>query len=521
MNALTIVFAQPWAERLGWTLLHFLWQGTAMAVVAAAIRVLLGSAHSRHILACLTLAAMAAAPVVTFGWLGTGGAPSAQPVAAIWDHPAAPGQAAVASSSVQGALPWLVMAWFGGVAVFSARLIGGWLSAARMRYSGARPAPAKWQETLERLARRMRVSRPVQLLVSAHVETPAVVGWLRPVVLAPLGALTGLPTEHVEALLAHELAHITRNDYLINLLQGIAEAVLFYHPAVWWVSRQIRTERELCCDDLAVAASDVLTYARALADLETCRPSRVRAAIAADGGSLLHRIARLLEPSRPAGHTMPGPGAAWALSLLLLLGMGTVAIRGARAEYAPQSGYPTVDRSTIWLDTVKQGDIPILVRGLGILTSPTTVEIKVAETQMKDVKVGQTAKVGFQKSSVTAQGQVTQIRPGAQNGTVTVDVQVHGVPPEQAQALAVVDCTIQIGGLTNVVYVGRPVFHRADTESTVFRIEPDGKQAVRVKVLFGKPSVNLIEIRSGLEPGDQVILSDMSKYDGQDRIYLK
>jgi beta-lactamase regulating signal transducer with metallopeptidase domain len=86
----------------------------------------------------------------------------------------------------------------------------------------------------------------VQLLVSPLVEVPTVVGWLRPVILAPVGALTGLSPDHVEALLAHELAHIRRCDYLVNMLQSVAEALLFYHPAVWWISGEIRAERELC-----------------------------------------------------------------------------------------------------------------------------------------------------------------------------------------------------------------------------------------------------------------------------------
>jgi len=106
----------------------------------------------------------------------------------------------------------------------------------------------------------------VRLLISALVQVPTVIGWLRPVVLVPVGALSGLPAEYLEALLLHELAHVRRHDYLVNILQSVAEALLFYHPAVWWVSGHIRAERELCCDDVAVAVSgDALTYARALA----------------------------------------------------------------------------------------------------------------------------------------------------------------------------------------------------------------------------------------------------------------
>src|SRR5947207_1326915 len=178
-----------------------------------------------------------------------------------------------------------------------------------MRSAQVRPAPPEWQQALRHLGARIGISRPVRLLVSAVVQVPTVVGWIRPVVLMPIGALTGLPSEQVEALLLHELTHIRRHDYLVNILQGIAEALLFYHPAVWWVSGHIRTERELCCDDLAVSVSgDALTYARALAQLESYRPAHFGATVAANGGSLSDRIARLLGHSRPAIGAGLGPG---------------------------------------------------------------------------------------------------------------------------------------------------------------------------------------------------------------------
>jgi len=190
------------------------------------------------------------------------------------------------------------------------RLAGGWVVAARMRSMLVRRAPPEWQETLRQLGAQIGLSRPVRLLVSALVQVPTVVGWLRPVVLVPVGALGGLPAEHLEALLLHELAHIRRHDYLINILQNVAESLLFYHPAVWWVSGHIRAEREQCCDDVAVSISgDALTYARALTQLESCRPAHTGAlagmssAIAANGGSLANRTqgcwANLGQPSAP------------------------------------------------------------------------------------------------------------------------------------------------------------------------------------------------------------------------------
>ena len=149
----------------------------------------------------------------------------------------------------------------------------------------------------------------------------------------PVEAMVGLPLDQLQSLLAHELAHIRRNDYLVNILQSLAEAMLFYHPAVWWVSGQIRAERELCCDDLAVEASgDVLTYATALAALETFRRARLKAAMAADGGSLLGRIRRLAGEADAPSHSFAGAGAALALALLWLAGAGAVAMHASQPQ---------------------------------------------------------------------------------------------------------------------------------------------------------------------------------------------
>jgi len=327
MNAIEILSLQPWVGRLGWTLVHFLWQGSSIAVLYLAIRRGIAgkaSPNTRYLLACGVLVAMMAAPLVTWGLLGSsesssytahriGRLPPAAAATSIGATTVVTLPAAV-RDTVFGArqalfLPWVVVLWLTGAAAFWVRLAGGWVMARRMRSTLVRQAPPEWQEVLRNLGLRIGLSRPVQLLVSAMAQAPMVVGWLRPVVLVPVGALGGLPAEQLEALLLHELAHIRRHDYLVNILQSAAEALLFYHPAVWWVSGHIRAERELCCDDVAVSASgDALTYARALVQLESCRPAHVGAAVAASGGSLPDRIARLLGQARPAVRSGVGPG---------------------------------------------------------------------------------------------------------------------------------------------------------------------------------------------------------------------
>ena len=164
------------------------------------------------------------------------------------------------------------------------------------------------------------------------------------------------------------------------------------------LSGQIRVEREHCCDDLAVAASgDVLTYARALAELESARPAHFKAALAANDGSLVHRIRRLIDP---AAHAPSRPGAAWVLSVLLLGAIGGVAMRAAQPA--------SVARDSIWLDTVKLGDMVLGVRALGVLTSAHTAEMRVAETQMKDIAAGQPFTIRFQGHRETVTGILTR-----------------------------------------------------------------------------------------------------------------
>ena len=235
------------------------------------------------------------------------------------------------------------MIWLAGAFAFSVRLMGGWFVAVRLRTMLVRPAPEEWRRAFDNLKARLGVSGPVRLLVSPLVQVPTVVGWLRPIVLAPLGALSGLPTEHMEALLIHELAHIRRRDYLVNILQSIVETLLFYHPAVWWVSGHIRAERELCCDDVAVALSgDALTYARALAELESFRPEHLNPAVAANGGSLADRIGRLLGQSRLVSGMLTGPEAMASALLLIvtaygLLGQSTPVTRFEVASVKPNT----------------------------------------------------------------------------------------------------------------------------------------------------------------------------------------
>jgi len=300
MTGIDVLLHQPAAQAVGWALLHFVWQGTIIgALTAIALLALRGSAADvRYVVSAIGLALMLTLPVVTGvqTWSASRVASAApnvtsapvrhvnEPAAArvTTDAPAATGQpgssfgpvlnvepgSADVGAQLEPLLPLLIGVWLAGVIFLSLRLLSGWLWIQRLRTHGAVGAGESWQRMATRLSRRLHIARTITLLESTLVDVPTVIGWVKPVVLLPATALSGLSASQLEAILAHELAHIRRHDYLVNLLQTLVETLLFYHPAVWWLSGRIRAEREHCCDDLAVSlCGDPIAYASALADL--------------------------------------------------------------------------------------------------------------------------------------------------------------------------------------------------------------------------------------------------------------
>jgi HlyD family secretion protein len=181
---------------------------------------------------------------------------------------------------------------------------------------------------------------------------------------------------------------------------------------------------------------------------------------------------------------------------------------------------PVVSKASIWTDTVKRGEMLKQVRGLGEITDSQSAALRIAETQVKEIQAGQEVSIDAgQKSLLT--GKVTQVGSSASNGVVTVDVGLNAPLPQGAAPGREVDGIILIGKLTQVTYVGRPVFGTANSEATLFKLDAGGMHATRVKVRFGRSSVNTVEVVEGLQPGDNIILSDMSAYAGQTRIRLQ
>ncbi len=359
MIAFQKVLSSEWVQHWGWTLVHSLWQMTIIAVFAAFVLGCLHrrSANLRYVVACVTLAAMFLSLPVTYcvtskaadralllastptnvslrlmepsvGATTTAGDSRPVAVAALPD-PSPAGAESHRSSSLPDlatrlfapCIPWTVFLWWIGVMGLSTRRLGGYVAAARLRYVGVMPAPESLAQSFRELRERLAVTQSVRLVQSILVEVPVAIGWVRPAILVPVGMLTGLSAHEIDAILAHELAHARRCDFLVNLLQTVAETLLFYHPAVWWVSRRIRIEREHCCDDMAVVVcGSNVDYAKALIAIEKSRSAPEWAMAATGGkraGATLGRVRRILGvPASNQRHAVDWAGGVILLALV-------------------------------------------------------------------------------------------------------------------------------------------------------------------------------------------------------------
>jgi beta-lactamase regulating signal transducer with metallopeptidase domain len=321
-------------------LIQFVWQGLAVALLLFGTQFVLRkrSAQSRYLAACAALAIMAVLPVVTallhYRSAGTG---TSQPGA-----------------------DWTLPVWAAGVAIFSLRPVWSLTRIYALRRRGT--APEAWISELGvSIAKRTGLTRAFRILISTISETPAVIGWLRPVILLPAATIAGLTVEQLETVLAHEIAHIRRHDYLVNLLQVLVETLLFYHPAVWWVSFCIRRERELCCDDEVVRfAGDALCYARALTTLERLRSATPALAMGGAGGELSYRIRRLVGDAPAQRERWP---AIFAAALALLC--ATACARWARTP-------EVTDAVTVEVTADERG----VVTGARVLSGPADLRAR-------------------------------------------------------------------------------------------------------------------------------------------------
>jgi len=292
---------------LGWTLVHFVWQGALIGCVTAVLLVALRNARPerRYAVACTALLLCVAWPAADLVLtLRDGRDIQAARLLSLTQAPAAVMRNATDMFAwLEAHLAWIVGAWTVCVAVLGARMVLGlaWIGRAAPDHAATCADERAWRARLSRLANRCGIDRHVRLRIVDDLASPVTAGWWRPVVLVPAALVTGMPAQLLEALLAHELGHVHRHDYLVNLAQNVIEALLFYHPAVWWISRRIRQEREQIADDFAAdRLGEPRRLARALSELERLQFSHHHLAQAATGGDLMARIRRLVRPDPQA-----------------------------------------------------------------------------------------------------------------------------------------------------------------------------------------------------------------------------
>ncbi len=372
----------PVIQILGWALIHALWQDSLLVLLAALGGLFLRD-QTRHRVHGLALGLCLLVPLAT-AWYVHRPAP-VEPGLGLMDlhslEMAAtnlPQMAAVSmplwgrwEAYVEPRLPILVLVWAVGASLMALRLGGGYALSLRWKRQGT-PVPVEWQRNLEALARRLGIRRPVRLLLTERGSTPMVLGFWKPVVLFPVAVFANLPADYLEALLAHELAHVRRRDFLGNLFQGVVETLLFFHPAVWWLSGRIRAEREELADQLAARnlgePRRLALALNALDDLQPALPQHPFPVLAARGGHLRTRIQRLLSPR-------PSARAHGSLLTLLLVPCTVLALRAASPAPSP---IPVPAGAVAHLDALaaQEGVDPQLLRSMAWVESGFDPSVK-------------------------------------------------------------------------------------------------------------------------------------------------
>jgi len=342
----------------GLTLGHFLWEGLALALLLFCAMRFCRRPQTRYVLAVFTLGAMLIAPFLTFSVLSqtpqtlvrTVTIPGSKQNFEALQLLVANAQTSDNPLASANWPTWCACIWLAGVLVFSIRTLGGWIVLARFRRKGTRSFPAQLLEKCRVFERRLGLQRRINYLQSGVIDNPSVAGWLRPLVLMPMSAISGLSSEQLEAVIVHELAHIKRLDGLVNLFQIAAETLLFYHPAIWWTNRVIRNERENCCDDISVqTCGNATEYAKALTLLESARATPCWA-LSATGGVLKARVMRLLRPQK-AVDAIPSTGVAMfgifcATAILAAAAVAKPGWKPENSNTAPQQTHAAVAPSS-------------------------------------------------------------------------------------------------------------------------------------------------------------------------------
>lgn len=354
-------------DALGWTLLHSSWQGASIALLVFTVAYRLPTAQQRYWVAYSGLLALLFAAIGTLIYHWPAFAVSEitiqNPAGVAWST--APGFNGVEAGTFRETIfnwleiqkPWIVALWLLGFVVALLRLLYSWFLLRLLRNRYCKGAPEFWQSRCSALSQSLGISRPVLFLESGLAKSPMAMGWLKPIILFPVGLINQLSPAETEAILAHELAHLLRRDWLFNLIQTCIETLFYYHPAVWWMSAMVRRERENACDDCAVRLiGNRMIYAKTLLRLQEMAKTAASTPALALGFAgnqsltrllrprlhLLERIRRVLQQPQPSFNAMEKLTASAVLLLLLLaIGWRANADNSISNAFAQMADFPT------------------------------------------------------------------------------------------------------------------------------------------------------------------------------------
>jgi len=464
-----------------------------------------------------------------------------------------------------------------GIAVRFAILAMGLLRLRQLRQSSS-PISRFAESTAVLEEMRTRLKTAAEFRLSPQVDSPVTFGFAAPVVLLP-ERFPSMDATFQTTIACHELLHVQRRDWAHHVAEEILRAALWFHPAIAWLIARVRLAREQVVDlEVIRLTQERKPYLEALLEFATGRsrtapipappflverqlPERVALMLKEVRMSRTRLIASLtataccialaailavwtfpLKAAPRAGQNPPQGGVAGGVANGVASGVAKGVAQGVSEGIAggisngisggvsggirgnSSSDIPTVEKDTIWTDTVKRGPMLRQVRGLGTLvraedSAGLVARVALPVVMTADVKPTQNATIDTGK--VRAKGHVTGINASSSDGTRTIYVSLDGPLPEGAGADLHVDVTIDIEKLDNILYVGRPVHGAANSTISLFKLSKDGAEAERVNVKLGRSSVNAIEILEGLKEGDKIILSDMAAYDTADRIHIK
>lgn len=370
---------------LGWTFFHSIWQGIIIGIVVAILLHLMKNktAASRYLIANIGLLAMFTTAFVTFSNLYNPSIQQSSNMEGIMMY-----QPMIEEYSFSW-INWLnthisqaVILWIAGIAIFSMRLMGGFAYTYYLKKKGIQLLSDSMTQQINRLAIQLNLRQKVRAYTSQFVKSPIVVGWMKPVILFPIGFINQLSSEEVDAIIAHELAHVYRLDNFFNILQSVVEVIFYYHPVVWWISSKVRTEREHACDDIVLRLGhDSTTYAKALLQVQIFAQSTPALSMGTAGhkGVLFKRIQRILNHPNNKSRIMEK-----LVSILLLLVVITVMSVSKNQAEEITSTVEDIDSNELIMvkDTLPMGQNELTVE-----TDEQKMEVSITDGKITSLKV--------------------------------------------------------------------------------------------------------------------------------------